>query len=397
MEDKELKDRIKFKIAMSEIDDEENLKMRNKKTNIISKTAAIVTMGVLISGATFADEISEKVYDIYNFRKQYVIETKLPEEVVKDEEKLEEALFNKNSIITWDERAAESIECNNVDINITEVMMDDYYMSFFANLEFPTEVTDKMPLKNIYLVRFPDLVIKDENDNVIFCMEENKLKEIFKTDDLYEIRNNPKYCISEVTNYGFENYHELGNNPYKMNYHLNTRQPSIYPKSKKLIFEFTKIALDAPEASIGIGDKHYLHQDQTLTVTGDWKIEIDVPKKYYEREDVIAYKVVESDIDSKNEVLYCYYEGDLMYADFRLSSEQRRSGPWESVKLGDMLVEYNVDPIIRQYIIHKLTSSDEYKEMEAWQDEVYVIEDFYIENSKGERSKEMGIYQRKRR
>lgn len=394
MENKELKDRIKFKIAMSEIDNEEIAKMKNKKVNILSKIAAVVTMGILISGATFADEISEKVYDFYNFRKQYVIETKLPEEVVKDEEKLEEVLSNKNSIIKWDERAADSIECNDVDVNITEVMMDDYYMTFYANINFPTEVTEKMSLENIYLVRFPDLVIKDESDNVIFCMEENKLKEIFETDDLDKIRNNPKYCISEVTDYGFENYHELGKNPYKMHYHLNTRQPSIYPKSNKLVFEFTKIALDPKEAAIGIYDKHYLHQDQALTVLGDWKIEIDVPRKYYEREDVIAYKVIESDEDPKNEVLYCYYEGDLMYADFRLSSEQRRSGPWESVKLGDMLVEYEVDPIIRQYIIHKVTSSDEYKEMEAWQDEVYTIEDYYIENDRGEKSKERGLYKR---
>lgn len=397
MENKELKDRIKFKIAMSEIDDEEIAKMKNRKNNILGKIAAVVTMGILISGATFADEISEKVYDFYNFRKQYVIETKLPEEVVKDEEKLEEVLANQNSIIPWDERAADSMECNNLEVNITEVMMDDYYMTFYANINFPAEVTDKMPLENIYLVRFPDLVIKDETGNVIFCMEENKLKEIFQTDNLDDIRNNPKYCISEVTSYSFKDYSKLGTNPYKMEYHLNTRQPSIYPKSKKLIFEFTKIALDSKEAAIGIGDKHYLHQDQTLTLLGDWKIEIDVPKKYYERDDVIAYKVIENDENPKNEVLYCYYEGDLMYADFRIASEERRSGPWGSVKLEDMLVEYEVDPIIRQYITHKVTSSDEYKEYDAWQDEVYEIEDYYIENDRGERSKEMGIYQRKRR
>lgn len=397
MENKELKDRIKFKIAMSEIDDEEIAKMKNRKNNILGKIAAVVTMGILVSGATFADEISEKVYDFYNFRKQYVIETKLPEEVVKDEEKLEEVLANQNSIIPWDERAADSMECNNLEVNITEVMMDDYYMTFYANINFPAEVTDKMPLENIYLVRFPDLVIKDETGNVIFCMEENKLKEIFQTDNLDAIRNNPKYCISEVTYYSFKDYSKLGTNPYKMEYHLNTRQPSIYPKSKKLIFEFTKIALDSEEAAIGIGDKHYLHQDQTLTLLGDWKIEIDVPKKYYERDDVIAYKVIENDENPKNEVLYCYYEGDLMYADFRIASEERRSGPWGSVKLEDMLVEYEVDPIIRQYIINKVTSSDEYKEYDAWQDEVYEIEDYYIENDRGERSKEMGIYQRKRR
>ena len=397
MENKELKDRIKFKIAMSELDNEENIKRKSKKVNVFGKIAAIKTIGILISGATFADEISKKVYDFYNFRKQYVIETKLPEEVVKNEEKLEEVLANKNSIITWDENAADVIKSNNVDINITEVMMDDYYMTFYASINFPEEVTDKMPLKNIYLVRFPDLVIKDENDNVIFCMEESRLKEIFETDDLDEIRNNSKYCISEVAYYSFKDYSKLGSNPYKMEYHLNTRQPSIYPKSKKLVFEFTKIALDAPEASHGIDYKHYLHQDQSLTVIGDWKIEVDVPKKYYERKDVVAYKAVENDSNSRNELLYCYYEDDLMHALFSLESEQRRTGPWGSAKLADMLVEFNLDETVAAYISYEVCSSDEFKEMEAWQEEIYHIEDFYIENSKGEKSKTAGLLKLERK
>ena len=389
MDNKELKDKIKFKIIMSEIDNEERKKY--KKIKIIKNIAAVACFVFCICGITFADAISEKIYDIYNFRKQYTIEIKLPEEVVNDEQKLEEVLNNKNSIIKWDENAADIIESNNVEIDITEVAMDDYYMSFYADINFSTDVTDKMKLEDIYLVRFPDLVIKDENDNILFCMEENKLKEIFKTDNLNIIRNNPKYCISEVTRYGFDGYDKLGTNPYKTYFHLNTRQPSIYPKSKKLIFEFTKIALDAPEASIGIDDKHYLHQDQRLTVVGNWKIEVDVPSKYYKRENVISYKEIEKNLNSKNELLYCYYEDGLMHALFYLESEQRRTGPWGSAKLGDMLAGFEIEPTVRNYITYKICTSDEFKKMEAWQEEIYYIEDYYIENSKGEKSKEAGL------
>ena len=78
---KELKDKIKFKIAMSEIDDE-NSKTISKKHYIINKIAIAACFLLLITGVTFADEISEKVYDIYNIRKTYNIELKLPEEVV---------------------------------------------------------------------------------------------------------------------------------------------------------------------------------------------------------------------------------------------------------------------------------------------------------------------------
>lgn len=145
---------------------------------------------------------------------------------------------------------------------------------------------------------------------------------------------------------------------------------------------------------IGISDKHYLHQDQTLTVIGDWKIEVDVPQKFYEREDIIAYTTVESDPNSKNELIYCYYQDGVMHARFNLESEERRSGPWGSVKLMDMFAEIDVEPMISNYIIYKICSSDEYKELDAWQDEVFVIEELYIENSNGERSKQRGLLKR---
>ena len=132
MDNKELKDKIKFKITMSEIDNER--KNNTKKISFIKNIAAVACFMFCIGGITFSDAISEKFYDIYNFRKQYKIETKLPDEVVKNEEKLEEVLNNKNSIIKWDEKAADSINSNGVEIDITEIAMDDYYMTFYNQL-----------------------------------------------------------------------------------------------------------------------------------------------------------------------------------------------------------------------------------------------------------------------
>lgn len=388
----ELKNKIKFKIAMSEIGNEEKAKMKILKNGIWNKVAIAACFVFLISGVTFADEISEKVYDIYNFRKKYEIETKLPEEVINNSEKLEEVLNDKNSIIKWDERAADSIESNNLEVNISKINMDDYYISFEGNINFPEEVTQKMPLKDIYLVRFPDLVIKDENDNILFCMEENKLKEIFGTDDLEAIKNNPKYCISQVVRYTFKDYNELGKNPYNFEYALRTAIPSIYPKSKKLIFEFNKIALDSPDAAVGIDNKHYLHQDQSLTVLGNWKIEVDVPNEYSEREDIIPYKLTQYNENSKNKLYYCYYKDGLMHALIDLESVDRPSGPWGSIKISDMLTNLEVDPIIMQYITYNICSTDEYKQKEAEQNKIYKIDDFYIQNSNGKKSKESGLY-----
>jgi hypothetical protein len=394
MDNKELKDKIKFKIAMSEIDDEVNVNLKSiKNKKIYNKIASVACLVLLISGVTFADEISEKILDIYNFRENYKIETKLPESVVNDEE----TLNNKNSIIPWNEDAADTVESSNLQVDISNVYMDDYYMTFQGSINFPEEVTEKMSLDDIYLVRFPDLVIKDENDNILFCMEENKLKEIFETDDIEAIKNNPKYCISEVLNYSFKNYNELGSNPYNFIYNLGTAIPSIYPKSNKLIFEFTKIALDAPEASHGLDSKLYLNQDQTLTVLGNWRIEIDVPSKYSEREDIIPYKIVQSDSNSKNKLYYCYYKDNAMHALIDLASIDISSGPWGTIKIDDMLTKLEIDPIIKQYVSYKIYSTDEYKQKEAEKNSVYNIDDYYIENSNGKKSKQAGLLKLERK
>lgn len=372
-----------------------NLPKQNNKFDFIKKISTFAACLVLLSGFVFAEEISEKIYDIYNFRKREKIETKLPEEVINNQDKLEKVLNNKNAIIPWDDSAAEVIENNDLKFDITNIYMNDYYLDFDISVNFPDKVLEKININDINNVRLPDLVIRDENDNIIFCMEENKLKEIFGTEDLEAIKNNSKYCISEVGHYSSD-YNSFGVNPYIVRYNLNTRLPSIYPKSKKLIFEFTKVALDKVEASIGIDDKSYLHQDQSLTVRGNWKIEVDVPQICSEREDVIAYKLVENNPNPKNELLFCYYKDDVMRAKIFLASEER-SGPWGNVKLGDMLTEYGVKPIIADYIVYNISNTDEYKRLDNWWESVRNIEEYYIENSKGQKSKEEGLLKKVRR
>lgn len=388
MENQELKDRIKFKIAMSEINNEGKNNMR-KSSGIIKGLAVAACFIFLIGGVTFADELSEKIYDIYNFRKQYNIQTKLPEEIVNDEEKLQEVMSNINAIIPWEPNAADIVESENTTVEISSVGMDDYYMVFEGSINLADEVLEKMPIEDIYVIRIPDLVIRDENDNILFCMEENKLKELFKTDDIEAIKNNSKYCISEAKIYSFKNYDELGNNPFNFEYYINTALPGRYPKSKKLYFEFTKLALDAPEAHMG--RKPYLNQDQTLTVSGNWNIEFDVEPKYYEREELITYKLTKSDSNPKNQLLYCFYKDGVMHTSFRLESEERNNGPWGSVKLGDMFAELDVDKDIKDYMMYKICSSDEYKAREKWVEEVRFTKYHYIENSNGVRSKPMGL------
>ena len=80
-----------------------------------------------------------------------------------------------------------------------------------------------------------------------------------------------------------------------------------------------------------------------------------------------------------------------MHTSFRLESEERNNGPWGSVKLGDMFAELDVDKDIKDYMMYKICSSDEYKAREKWVEEVRFTKYHYIENSNGVRSKPMGL------
>ena len=60
MDNKELKDKLKFRIAMSELDDEKQ-KEKNIKPRVINKLVTAACFVMLIGGIAYAEEISKKV------------------------------------------------------------------------------------------------------------------------------------------------------------------------------------------------------------------------------------------------------------------------------------------------------------------------------------------------
>ena len=68
---KKLKEQIKLKIAISEIEDEENEVMNKKNFGIANKIAAVVCLCLLTSGIVFAKDIQEYIINKFKLGKGF--------------------------------------------------------------------------------------------------------------------------------------------------------------------------------------------------------------------------------------------------------------------------------------------------------------------------------------
>lgn len=158
-------------------------------------------------------------------------------------------------------------------ISINEFLMDDRNIStsFLINYE-------NIELNNIRNIKLEDLIITDEENKILYCVNEEAFN---------------KFCNENCLNYKFsetnDNYFTSGvNNFIQPSTNINEKKliyniflgglDSNYPKSKKLNYKFT---------SISLMDNDY---NESMNIKGYWNLSIDVPEKMYKRKD-ISYKV----------------------------------------------------------------------------------------------------------
>ena len=162
----------------------------------------------------------------------------------------------------YSEIIMEYAESNKVGIKIDYVLMDDY--NLFLAFDTKYEINNV-----IYEARFEDLIITDENNNLIFCDDVDTYEEYCKESGK-EVRTIPKDSITNG-GYGIENIEPKENNVVTL-YKLYSSQ---FPKSKELNIEIHTVKLTTRE--------------ETMNIEGVWKIKINLPEDFYEREDIIYF------------------------------------------------------------------------------------------------------------
>lgn len=166
------------------------------------------------------------------------------------------------------------IESNNTKINIDNLLMDDFNLSFTLNIQ----LQDEIDVSKIKRIRIPNMIITDENNTILYC-EDEKVFNNFCTE------NNLKYNFNEFSS----KYIDSGSNWYIKNKSINTNSVELiynlfgtnYPKSKELKIYFTKINYSQNEIS----------ENEEFVIVGDWNIPYQVSEKFYNRE-AYVYNVV---------------------------------------------------------------------------------------------------------
>jgi len=164
------------------------------------------------------------------------------------------------------------IDARNTEIKIKNMLMDDYNLSF----TFSLKVDDNIDISKIQNVSFPNMLITDENNKIIYCENKDIFDKFCKDNNLnYEYLSFNENYINNETNYYIKS---ISQEEHKIEvvYNFNT---SIYPypKSKRIVIDITQIGMSETEKS----DKN------EINLQGDWNINFDVAEKFYNRQSLV--------------------------------------------------------------------------------------------------------------
>lgn len=169
----------------------------------------------------------------------------------------------------------------NVNAKIEDFLMDDLNISTHFTFEIDTKINETFDLDTLRYIELKDLMVTDEENKILYCMDKGTLEKYCKENNLdetyLEFSDNYYNCGLNTVIQRHDKEHGIIN----FTYNMYTGDAS-FPKSKKLHFKFTQIQLKRED---------WLENENSIVnLSGDWNIDLDVPEKMYNRQS-IAYKV----------------------------------------------------------------------------------------------------------
>lgn len=254
--------------------------MKEEKNNTIAnmkKIAVVCLLVVLGSGIIFQNDI--KAFVKYHFGSELVdmaAENGYVEDVDMDS-------IDSQTTLNHD-KSGTVIDNVDVSVKVDEFLMDDINISTNFSFKFDDKIKDFLNLDNVQFIFLYDLVIFDEENRILGC-------------DIYSEENFERICKENNLDYDYDEF-TLNDNPRRsggivdrkieenlFKFSLNFEAISKYfPASKELNFAFTKIKLEKYEDYTGqdINNGEYLKSNSVI-LTGDWRINVKVPEKMYNR------------------------------------------------------------------------------------------------------------------
>lgn len=249
-------------------------KKHERTKKILQSTLTVMICCLSITGIVFAKDISTKLYDNF-FMTGKGMETAMNEGYIEDTNMDYE---NANATIENTE-TGEIVEDVETKVKVSEFVMDDFNLSITFDVELSDKAKEIVTADEIWKFNFPDLVIYDENNIVLYCQSGIRYEEFSKEKNLgldYNEAMEQKMYIGSGVN--IIPVQREGNH-VKVIYNIYTGGDSHYPKSKTLTIDMTKISISTNEqASMG---------EEEITLTGDWHFDVAVPEKMYNRQSVV--------------------------------------------------------------------------------------------------------------
>lgn len=281
----------KDKITVSNFQEEQNMRNKNKRVSMKKISAVACICLVLTSGIVFAKDIEKFVRERFNFglgdgvdnaaENGYIEKPDM--ENVESETKVEMPTVDLGTVV----------DNINTSVKINSFLMDDYNLSVEFGFEFEDAIKEVVDLNKLDQITLNDLIVLDEEKRIIFSsssMGEEKFNEFCQEHEL-------DFKYGEFN----ENYMNNGLNWFPQSIRKDLNQCTLiynmytegYPKSKELDFYFNEITITEQEY---VGKERKL---KNVTLTGDWNIHVDVPEKMYNRTSE-SYRVVSCENDRFN-------------------------------------------------------------------------------------------------
>lgn len=380
MEEDMLKN-VQDKIAIEKFKKVE--KRKRKLESILQNTFMFLVGSLSITGIVFATEISTKIYE-NKYHTGNGFGRAIEEGYI---EKPENATALSNSVIENIE-TGDKIEDLETKVSVKDFTMDNYNLSISFEVELSEKAKDLISADEIVDINFPDLIVSDENNNVLYCMNQNTLDDFCREKNVNYTPNSANEII--FINSGVGTFIESREeNKVNVVYAIYTAEEATYPKSKKLNIELNSINISKKEASLG---------DEEITLSGDWKYSLEVPEQIYNREEISykqkstgneSYKLIKANItETGTEIKISTKLENVEYPDSsELSSEKQKF-------FNILLKSEENEEICTDEILNYLGALREYSpeiqeirnKQKVFREKYYNI-DWYITNSMGEKFK----------
>ena len=168
---------LKNRIAIENFQQLEN--KSRKRNKMVQSILTVIICAMSLTGIVLAKDISTKLY--YNFfltgqgmgtamQEGYIENTNMD--------------YKSSQATIENEETGQKIEAVDTKIKVTEFVMDDFNLSITFDVELSEKVKEMVKTEEVWNFNFPDLVISDENNIILYCPTGIRYEQFSKENNL---------------------------------------------------------------------------------------------------------------------------------------------------------------------------------------------------------------------